>query len=249
MNDAALSKPGAYAQIRVREPAGERTLGTRSSTARRRGRAKSWCPAFPRASRYASSGATATGSRFPQPGAAVRFDGRPLTRAARAAQRRCAVRRRCADRRSSTTSRTRLRLDVQHLVGNETIAPVATVAAVESKRATKTSRFARCRRRSARGPRPPCSPPTQRSRRAHAPRKPLSRKWVIAIGAVAAVVLALITLLSRSCSRSKSTCGRRTRASARRAPLLSFRTRRSAPRARGRARRARRARGLLRPRR
>jgi len=28
MNDAALSKPGAYAHVRVREPAGERTLGT-----------------------------------------------------------------------------------------------------------------------------------------------------------------------------------------------------------------------------
>src|SRR3954471_24226239 len=82
MNDAALSKPGAYSHVRVREPAGERTLGTAVSVGGDSGeeRADIIVPG-------AASGIVLTIERqsadwiaAPAPGAAVRFDGRPLTK-------------------------------------------------------------------------------------------------------------------------------------------------------------------------
>src|ERR1044071_6651161 len=82
MNDAALSKPAAYAHVRVREPAGERTLGTSVSVGGDGGEARAdiIVPG-------AASGIVLTIERqgadwiaTPAPGAAIRFDGRPLTK-------------------------------------------------------------------------------------------------------------------------------------------------------------------------
>src|SRR3954452_926598 len=128
MNDAALSKPGAYAHVRVREPAGERTLGTSVSVGGEGDaeRADIHLPG-------AAAGVVLTIERqgadwvaTPAPGAAARFDGRPLSRV-RELHKDDVLSVGDAQIVVLDDSRTRLRLDVQHLVGKATIPPVATV--------------------------------------------------------------------------------------------------------------------------
>src|SRR3954452_12032843 len=128
MNDAALSQPGAYSHVRVREPAGERTLGTSVSVGGDGGeeRAEIIVPG-------AAAGIVLTIERkgadwvaTPAPGAAVRFDGRALGKS-RELHKDDVLSVGEAQIVVLDDSRTRLRLDVQHLVGNETIPPVATV--------------------------------------------------------------------------------------------------------------------------
>ena len=130
MNDAALSKPGAYAHVRVREPAGERTLGTSVSIGGDGGelRAEVIVPG-------AAAGIVLTIERqgadwvaTPAPGAAVRFDGRALTKS-RELRKDDVLSVGDAQVVVLDSTRTRLRLDVQHLVGNETIPPVVIACA------------------------------------------------------------------------------------------------------------------------
>jgi formylglycine-generating enzyme required for sulfatase activity len=196
MNDAALSKPGAYAHVRVREPAGERTLGTSVSVGGDGGeqRAEIIVPG-------AASGIGVTIERrgadwvaTPAPGAAVRFDGRPLSRA-RELHKDDVLSVGDAQIVVLDDSRTRLRLDVQHLVGNETIPPVATVAAVDIEAGDEDIEIRATP--SALGSRPAAAVLTAERglRQARAPRKPLPRKWVITIAA-ALGALALITFLT-----------------------------------------------------
>src|SRR5689334_23328026 len=131
MNDAALSKTGAYSHVRVREPAGERTLGTSVSVGGDGPeRADIIVPG-------AAAGIVLTIERrgadwvaTPAPGAAVRFDGRALTKA-RELRKDDVLSVGEAQIVVLDGSRTRLRLDVQHLVGNETIPPVTIAAAVD----------------------------------------------------------------------------------------------------------------------
>jgi hypothetical protein len=129
----------------------------------------------------------------PAPGASIRFDGRPLTRP-HELHRDDVLSVGEAQVVVVDDSRTRLRLDVQHLVGNETIPPVATVAAVEVDVGDEDIEILATP--SALGSRPASAVLTaERGRRAASvPRKPLPRKAVIAIGA-SLVVLALVTLL------------------------------------------------------
>src|SRR5262245_25118348 len=127
MNEAAV-KPGAsYAHIRVKEPAGERSLGVRLTIGGEG--ADIVVPGTATGVALTIERREADWWALPEPGAAVRFDGQPLSH----------TRELHTDDVMSVgeaqivvvdDSRTRLRLDVQHLVGNATIAPVVTVAAV-----------------------------------------------------------------------------------------------------------------------
>ena len=195
MNDVALSKPGAYAHVRVREPAGERTLGTSVSVGGDGGeeRADIIVPG-------AASGVVLRIERqgadwiaTPAPGAALRFDGRPLARP-RELHKDDVLSIGEAQVVVLDDSRTRLRLDVQHLVGNETIPPVVTLAAVDTEAADEDIEIRALP--SALGTRPAAAVLTAERglRQARAPRKPLPRKWVIGIAA-SLVALTLITLL------------------------------------------------------
>jgi formylglycine-generating enzyme required for sulfatase activity len=195
MNDAALSKPGAYSHVRVREPAGERTLGTSVSVGGDGGeqRAEIIVPG-------AAAGIALTIERqgadwvaTPAPGAAVRFDGRALSRS-RELHKDDVLAVGDAQIVVLDDSRTRLRLDVQHLVGNETIPPVTTVAAVDVEVGDEDIEIRALP--SALGSRPAAAVLTAERglRQARAPRKPLPRKWVITIASVLGA-LVLITLL------------------------------------------------------
>jgi hypothetical protein len=124
VNDPAAMTSVAYAQVRVREPLGERILG--ETTTIGGADADVVVPGV-------ESGVAATIERrkgiwvVEPAGKSVRFNGRPLTTA-------------CDLRRGDTlavgdaqivvadASRTLLRVDVHHLAGNATIAPAATVA-------------------------------------------------------------------------------------------------------------------------
>jgi formylglycine-generating enzyme required for sulfatase activity len=197
MNEAALSKPGAYAHIRVREPAGERALGSSVSVGGAGADAASSAEVIVPG---ALAGVALTIERreadwfaVPAPGASVHLDGRPLTRP-RELHKDDVLSVGEAQIVVLDDSRTRLRLDVRHLAGNQTIPPVFTAAAVEAEaddddieiRATP----------SALGSRPAAAVLTaeRNQRAAGPPRKPLSRKTIGAFAAAFAV-LALVTLL------------------------------------------------------
>ena len=205
MSDAAASKPGAYAHVRVREPAGERTLGTTVSVggesgAERADAARADAPRPEIIVPGAPDGIALTIERrdadwfvVPAPGAEIRLDGRPLT-SPRELHKDDVLSVGEAQVVVLDDSRTRLRLDVQHLVGNQTIPPVTTVAAVDVAAGDEDIEILATP--SALGSLPPAAVLTAERgyRAASAPRKPLPRKWVITI-AVAFAVLALVTLL------------------------------------------------------
>jgi formylglycine-generating enzyme required for sulfatase activity len=128
MNDAALNKPGAYAQIRIREPAGERILGPELTLGGPG--AEIVVPGAPDGVALRIERRDGEWLAIPEPESAVRFDGRAL-RGARELRRDDVLGLGDAQLSVPELSRTRLRLDVHHLVGNDTIAPVATVAAVD----------------------------------------------------------------------------------------------------------------------
>ncbi|MBX5459554.1 MAG: SUMF1/EgtB/PvdO family nonheme iron enzyme [Steroidobacteraceae bacterium] len=194
MNDAALSKPGAsYAQIRVREPAGERTLGA-SSTLGGEG-ADLVVPG-------AAAGTAVTFERregvwhaVPAPGAHVRFDGRPLVQA-RELRRDDVLTVGEAQIVVVDDSRTRLWLDVQHLVGNATIAPVVTVAAVDVEASDEDVEIRVAPGGAAARPADAVLTAERRAAREAYARRPLPRKWVFAIAAGIAALLAITTLIS-----------------------------------------------------
>jgi len=217
MNDAALSKPGAYAQIRVREPAGERTLGAVISIGGAAEEPQAGAGETQAAHAEmlhpdirpevivpgAAAGPAVTLERrdadwfaVPVAGVPVRFNGRPLSRP-RELHKDDVLSVGEAQVVVTDDSRTRLRLDVQHLVGNATIAPVITVAAVDLEagdedveiRATPSGGAAR----------PAAAVLTTertRTRAAAPPRRPLPRKWIIGIGAVLAGALAITAFIS-----------------------------------------------------
>jgi hypothetical protein len=195
MNDAAASKPGAYAHVRVREPAGERTLGTSVSVGGDGGpdRAEIIVPGARAGISLIIERRAADWFAVPAPGASVRLDGRPIGQP-RELHQDDVLSVGEAQVLVLDDSRTRLRLDVQHLVGNQTIPPVATVAAVDVDAGDEDIEIRALP--SAPGSRPAAAVLTaERGRRAaSAPRKPLPQKAVVAI-AVSLAALVLITLL------------------------------------------------------
>jgi formylglycine-generating enzyme required for sulfatase activity len=196
MNDAALSKPGAYAHVRVREPAGERALGTSVSVGGDGGaeRAEVIVPGAAPGISLTIERREADWFAVPVPGAAVRFDGRPLTKP-RELHKDDVLSVGEAQIVVLDDSRTRLRVDVQHLVGNQTIPPVATVAAVDVESDDEDIEIRATP--SAFGSRPAAAVLTaERGHREARARKPLPRKWVITIGAAVAVLVGVTLLIS-----------------------------------------------------
>jgi formylglycine-generating enzyme required for sulfatase activity len=130
MNEAAI-KPAPYAQARIREPAGERTLGESFSVGGPG--ADVVVPGVPdgpalrierRKGVWLTEPVEPSGDSKP-----ARFDGRPLL-GARDLRRNDVVALGDAQLIVTDVSRTLLRLDVSHLVGNATIAPAAMTAAL-----------------------------------------------------------------------------------------------------------------------
>jgi formylglycine-generating enzyme required for sulfatase activity len=197
MNEAAASKPGAYAHIRVREPAGERALGASVSVGGEGGpdAAEVVVPGAPAGIALIVERREGEWFAVPQPGASVRFDGRPLT-AARELHKDDVLSVGEAHILVLDDSRTRLRLDVQHLVGNQTIPPVVTVAAVDVDSGDEDIEIRVIP--SGVGDRPAAAvlTPDSVQRPAVPPRRPLSRKAVVAIAAALAVLTLFTVLVS-----------------------------------------------------
>ncbi len=193
MNDAALSKPGAYAQIRVREPVGERTLGALLTLGGEG--AEVVVPGVPPGPALTLERRGADWFAIPAPGASVQLDGRLLT-APRELHRDDVLSVGDAQVVVTDDSRTRLRLDVQHLVGNATIAPVVTVTAVAFEADDEDVEIHVTP--SLLGSRPAAAVLTaERGRaRSHRQRKPLPRKVIGLIAATVAALLAVTTLVS-----------------------------------------------------
>jgi len=193
MNDVALSKPGAYAQIRVREPIGERSLGATLTVG-----GEGSDVVVP----GALAGTVLTIERreadwfaVPAGSDTVRLDGRPLTRP-RELHRDDVLAVGEAQIVVTDDSRTRLRLDVQHLVGNATIAPVVTVTAVDVESGDEDVEIRATPSRVGGAAAATLTADRSASRAARTPRKPLPRKWVVVIAAVVAVLLIATTLVS-----------------------------------------------------
>src|SRR3989440_362850 len=127
MNDGASMQSGAWGQVRVREPAGERVLGETLSIGGTGSEVV--VPGV-------DPGAALSVRRLkglwlvqPAPGAVVRFNGRPLS-GERDLRRDDVLSVGDAQVRVGDASRTLLRLSVEHLAGNVTTAPAAALAAV-----------------------------------------------------------------------------------------------------------------------
>src|SRR5437879_3366813 len=127
MSNGVSMQPAAWGQVRVREPAGERVLGEALTI----GGAGSdvvvpGVPAGAARSLRRSGGVRLVG---PASEASVRFNGRPLD-AERDLRREDVLSVGDAQVRVSDASRTLLKLSVEHLAGNVTIAPAGALAAV-----------------------------------------------------------------------------------------------------------------------
>src|SRR5689334_13967939 len=128
MNEA-IAKPAPYAQTRIREPAGDRTLGETFSV----GGVGSdiVVPGAPDGALIEVERRKGVWVAHPIPRASesgtVRFDGRPLA-SPRDLRRNDVIAVGDAQLVVTDVTRTLLRLDVCHLVGNATIAPATTLA-------------------------------------------------------------------------------------------------------------------------
>src|SRR3984893_3265896 len=127
MNDGVSMQPGAWGQVRVREPAGERVLGETLSVG---GTGSDVVvPGVDPGAALSVRRRLGLWLVQPAPGAVVRFNGRPLS-GERDLRRDDVLSVGDAQVRVSDASRTLLRLSVEHLAGNVTIAPAAALAAV-----------------------------------------------------------------------------------------------------------------------
>ncbi len=127
MNDGVSMQPGAWGQVRVREPAGERVLGETLSIG---GTGSDIVvPGVDAGAALSVRRQRGLWLAQPAPGVVVRFNGRPLS-GERDLRRDDVLSVGDAQVRVSDASRTLLRLSVEHLAGNVTIAPAAALAAV-----------------------------------------------------------------------------------------------------------------------
>jgi len=127
MNDGVSMQPGAWGQVRVREPGGERVLGETLSIG-----GTGSDVVVPGVDPGAALSVRRRAGLWlvqPTPGAVVRFNGRPLS-GERDLRRDDVLSVGDAQVRVSDASRTLLRLSVEHLAGNVTIAPAAALAAL-----------------------------------------------------------------------------------------------------------------------
>ena len=127
MNNGVSMQPAAWGQVRVREPAGERVLGETLTI----GGAGSdvVVPGVPAGAALSIRRSSGVWLVEPASGASLRFNGRPLD-AERDLRREDVLSVGDAQVRVSDASRTLLKLSVEHLAGNVTIAPAGALAAV-----------------------------------------------------------------------------------------------------------------------
>src|SRR5436309_7927653 len=127
MSNGVSMQPASWGQVRVREPAGERVLGETLTI----GGAGSdvVVPGVPAGAALSIRRSSGVWLVEPASGASVRFNGRPLD-AERDLRREDVLSVGDAQVRVGDASRTLLRLSVEHLAGNVTIAPAAALAAV-----------------------------------------------------------------------------------------------------------------------
>src|SRR5213082_289782 len=127
MSNGVSMQPAAWGQVRVREPAGERVLGETLTI----GGAGSdvVVPGVPAGAALSIRRSSGVWLVEPAAGASVRFNGRALD-AERDLRREDVLSVGDAQVRVSDASRTLLRLSVEHLAGNVTIAPAGALAAV-----------------------------------------------------------------------------------------------------------------------
>src|SRR5438270_244196 len=127
MNNGVSMQPAAWGQVRVREPAGERVLGETLTI----GGAGSdvVVPGVPAGAALSIRRSSGVWLVEPAAGASVRFNGRALD-AERDLRREDVLSVGDAQVRVSDASRTLLRLSVEHLAGNVTIAPAGALAVV-----------------------------------------------------------------------------------------------------------------------
>src|SRR5947209_6990575 len=127
MNNGVSMQPAAWGQVRVREPAGERVLGETLTI----GGAGSdvVVPGVPAGAALSIRRSSGVWLVEPASEASVRFNGRPLD-AERDLRREDVLSVGDAQVRVSDASRTLLKLSVEHLSGNVTIAPAGALAAV-----------------------------------------------------------------------------------------------------------------------
>src|SRR6267154_4875849 len=127
MNDGVSMQPGAWGQVRVREPAGERVLGETLSIG---GTGSDVVvPGVDAGAALSVRRQRGLWLAQPAPAVVVRFNGRPLS-GERDLRRDDVLSVGDAQVRVGDASRTLLRLSVEHLAGNVTIAPAAALAAV-----------------------------------------------------------------------------------------------------------------------
>ena len=127
MNEVTSIQPGAWGQVRVREPAGERVLGETLSIGG--SGADIVVPGVEPGAALSIRRRPGVWLAQPAAGALVRFNGRPLN-AERDLRRDDVLAVGDAQVRVTDASRTLLRLTVEHLAGNVTIAPAAALAAL-----------------------------------------------------------------------------------------------------------------------
>ncbi|HEY8508432.1 MAG TPA: PEGA domain-containing protein, partial [Steroidobacteraceae bacterium] len=185
MNELAL-KPGAYAQIRVREPAGERTFGS-AITIGGEG-ADIVVPGPPAGPALRLEWRDRQWFAQPEQGSMIRLNGRVLG-AARDLQRGDVLTVGEAQIVTTDLTRTLLKVEVKHLVGNATIAPVGLVTSIGADAGDEEIEI--------RIVPPALSPRVSAAEPAAAPRAPLAariRPWWPVAG-ISAVALALFLFL------------------------------------------------------
>ena len=128
-DSVVVARPGAFAQIRIQEPAGERTLDPPLSIGGLG--ADVVVPGIEDGPALRIERREGVWIAQSESSASVRFDGKPL-RESRDLRRGDVIAVGDAQVIVLDASRTLLRLDVCHLVGNDTIAPVAVVSALSN---------------------------------------------------------------------------------------------------------------------
>jgi formylglycine-generating enzyme required for sulfatase activity len=193
MTDAAMTSASTYAQVRVREPAGDRTFGE-TPTIGGQG-ADVVVPGVGPGTAIQIERRKGVWVALPTGDTRVRFDGRPLT-TPRDLRRQDVIAIGDGQVIVTDASRTLLRLEVCHLVGNATISPASTISAldhgdgdddliIQAPRIATAEELAAAQ--AAMGAEPAATPsvPT-------APRLPRSRRfWLIAAAAAVAALLLL----------------------------------------------------------
>lgn len=190
MTDGALARANSYAQVRVREPIGDRTLGE-TPTIGGEG-SDIVVPGVGPGIAVQIERRKGVWIFSPASDVRVRFNGRLLT-APRDLRRHDVLAIGDAQIIVTDISRTLLRLDVCHLVGNATVSPAAAVSLIEHGDGDEDLLIEAPRVATA----AESQEANERARSVKAPRPPRPRAFWIRVAAVAVVALLVIGLISQ----------------------------------------------------